>query len=352
MIEYDEPFDDLLKGLTDPDTPLRAALIYRLSQPSPVEMIALADVWGEVPVARRRLLLSRLVEMSEVSIEVDFGDVAVFALEDPDPEVRSRAIEVMWEDERPATMRRIIRVLQTDDSAAVRAAAAQALGRFVLAGELGEMNERTAQEAEDALQETWFELEEPVEVRRRALESISYSGRDEVSSMIEEALQHPEQEMLASAIFAMGRSADEAWEAHVIEALYHPEAELRFEAARAAGELFLMTAVSRLIDMLEDTDREVKEAAIWSLGEIGGDAAQRALMRLADDISLDDAMLDAVEDALNMAALSTGEFATYIFARGDSTSEAFIGEADDLDELSDLIGPDEDRLLDEDEPLN
>jgi hypothetical protein len=173
-----------------------------------------------------------------------------------------------------------------------------------------------------------------------------------VSSMIEEALQHPDQSMLASAIFAMGRSADEAWEPHVLEALHHPEAELRFEAARAAGELFLVTAVARLVEMLEEIDREVREAAVWALGEIGGDAARRALMRLADDDSLDDAMLDAVEDALNTAALSTGEFATYIFTRGDPMSEAFTREADDLDDLSDLTGFDEDDLYDEDQPLN
>jgi HEAT repeat protein len=351
MIEYDEPFESLLEGLRDPDTPLRAALIYRLSQPSEEEMTALAAIWADIPVARRQLLLTRLLELSEVSIEVDFGDVAIFALKDPDPGVRSRAIELMWEDERIPTMRRIIRILQTDESADVRATAAQALGRFVLAGELGEMSALAAQEAEDALQEIWFELAEPPEVRRRALESIAYSGRDEVSSMIEEALQHPEQSMLASAIFAMGRSADEVWEPYVLEALHHPEAELRFEAARAAGELFLITAVSHLVDMLEEADREIREAAVWALGEIGGDAAQRALMRLADDDSLDDAMLDAVEDALNTAALSTGEFATYIFTRGDPTSEAFTREVSDLGDLSDVMDLDEDELSDEDQLL-
>ncbi len=338
MIEYDAPFDTLLDNLRDPSAPLRAALIYRLSNPTPEEMAALRSAWPSVPVERRQLLLSRLVEMSEVSFEVDFTEVATFALEDEDEDVRCHAIEALWENILPSVMQRMIHMLQTDESAAVRAAAAQALGRFVLAGELGDFAESLAHEAEAALLETWEEITEPLEVRRRALESISYSGREEVPSLIIEALEDSDIKMQASAIFAMGRSADERWEEHVRMALDHPEPELRYEGARAAGELLLVDSVPRLIEMLRESDREIKHAAIWSLGEIGGRAAQRALLELSDE-ETDEDILQAIEDAMNTASLGTGEFVTYVFARD-------AGELDDLDEWDELDDIDLDDLDD------
>ena len=54
-----EPFEDLLENLIDPEQPLRASLIYRLSDPDPVEMLAFQAIWEEVPVERKRLLLTR-----------------------------------------------------------------------------------------------------------------------------------------------------------------------------------------------------------------------------------------------------------------------------------------------------
>jgi hypothetical protein len=339
MIEFDEPISDLLDALRDPAAPLRAALIYRLSSPSPGDFEALQAAWSDVPVERRRLLLSRLAEMSETSFEVDFSQVALFALDDEDQGVRRLAIEALWENELPATMLRMIHILQGDEAAEVRAAAAQSLGRFVLAGELGTLPTGTAQAAEAALLEVWAEISEAAEVRRRALESISYSGRDEVPSLILEALEDSDLLMQASAIFSMGRSADEQWESYVQQALSDPESEVRYEAARAAGELFLIEAVPQLIDMLEEIDRDIQHAAIWSLGEIGGVVAQRALLSLADR-ETDEDILEAVEDAINSAALSTGDFAAYLVGR-DLDELPALDEIDELDEIDDLYGPDE-----------
>jgi hypothetical protein len=51
--------------------------------------------------------------------------------------------------------------------------------------------------------------------------------------------------------------------------------------------------------------------AIWSLGEIGGVDAQRALLDLADSTT-DEDLRASIEDAISMAALSLGEFGLYI----------------------------------------
>lgn len=348
MRNRERSFESLLADLADTNAPLRAALIYRLSDPSPEDLAALQAAWPSIPAERRQLLLSRLTEASEVSFDLDFSAVALFALEDQDAGVRQQAVAALWERDDPSTMRRLIALLRNDPSGEVRAAAAQGLGTFVLSGEYGMLPQEVVQEAEEALL-TALTAQEPQEVRRRALESIAYSSRKEVPPLIEQAAQDADIAMQASAIFAMGRSADEQWAEHIMRALDNPEPELRFEAARAAGEIGLVESISRLIELTQDEDREVKEAAIWSLGEIGGIEAQNALFDLANH-EKDDELLEAIEDALNMAMLSTGEFVSYVFTRSeeDDDFEDLDYFEEDIEDVEDLLEDwdDEDLLED------
>ena len=322
---HNNQLDALIGTLSDTDEPLSAALIYRLSDMTADELDTLKRSWEIIPVNRRCQLLTRLIETSETSIDVDFSHVARYALNDADGEVRKLAIEALWEATDPNTMDRFIQLMQMDNAAIVREAAAQALGRFVLAGQLGDLNPQIANRAESALLEVNLEAIEPLNVIRRALESLAYSEREEVPSLIGEAYRHEADIMRVSAIHAMGCSADVRWEDTVISALDDPEPAIRYEAVRASGELLLTDSVHRLIEMLNESDREIQEAAIWSLGEIGGNTAVRALMALANE-GIDDDLLDAIEDALNMAVLEVGEFVTYVLSR----------EEDDLDDLAAL----------------
>jgi HEAT repeat protein len=316
-MELGGPLSILLDSLADEEAPLRAGLLYRLSEPVPDDLAELQARWPLLPVERRRLLLLRMTEASETNFDLDFSAVARFALSDDDSEVRQHAIAALWTSEDPAVLRGLVRLLQIDESADVRAAAAQALGRFVLACELGELPSTLAETVETALLEAWYDDMDATEVRRRALESIAYSGREEVSSLIEEAAAHPDLKMRSSALFAMGRSSDERWAPYVLSALNVAEPELRFEAARAAGELGLVDAVPRLIELLQDPDHELMEAAIWSLGEIGGPDATNALVKLLRRNGLNEHLVDAVEDALATAALIDGQFGLFSFFGDD-----------------------------------
>jgi HEAT repeat protein len=303
----DTPLESLLSDLANPEVPLRAALIYRLSEISSDDLNLLRVAWDTIPQVRKSLLMTRLAETSESNFEVDFTDVAQFALNDVDSEVREKAIEALWINEDPAIMRRFIHILETDDSDVVRAAAAEALGRFILATELGDQAETVGREAEDALLHALTSGDEPLLVQRRALESLGYSGREEPDELILAAYDHPHMEMQASALFAMGRSADDRWQRHVLRALDAQEPELQFEAARAAGELMLKQAAVRLSRLSQEpSDREIREAAIWALGEIGGSEAQTALMRLADQEN-DDDLQEVIDDAISSAQLAAGQ---------------------------------------------
>ncbi len=328
MRNDDPSLEALLASLGDPDTPVRAALFYRLSEPLPKDLATFQATLPTMPVESKRLLFSRLADISEVSFELDFTAVAVFALDDDDAEVRQHAVETLWYQDDPPLMRRFIALLESDESEGVRASAATALGRFVLAGEFEEIDQEIAKEAEEILLGTCHAEDTPHEVHRRALESIAFSSRKEVLPLIEQAAGHTNVKMRASALFAMGRNADRRWAPHVLKALDNPEPELRYEATRAVGELTLTEAIPRLIELLNEPDREIREIAIWSLGEIGGEEAQSILFHLAD--SEDDAyMLEVIEDALNMAALATGDFATFILSSPDE--DDFLFDIDDGD---------------------
>jgi HEAT repeat protein len=204
----------------------------------------------------------------------------------------------------------------------VRAAAAEALGQFVLNGELGELEESIANEAEESLITILVSGSEPLDVQRRALESLAYSSRDEVAKQIRRAHSSNIIEMQASAIFAMGRTADNIWDEDVLEALGEDsEAPLLYEAAKAAGELLLLSSVDRLIDLMLIDDREIRDAAIWSLGEIGGRTAQNALMNLVQTTE-DEDLIEALEDAFANAQLIEGDFSMF----------ALDSEPDDFEE--------------------
>ena len=116
-------------------------------------------------------------------------------------------------------------------------------------------------------------------MQRRALESLAFINNETVTRLIHEAYTAPEEKARISAVFAMGRSADTHWARQVRRELFSPSPELRYEAARACGELQLPEAVPELEELTDDADFEVQEAALWALGQIGGDRARQILER-------------------------------------------------------------------------
>ncbi len=269
--------------------------LYALSGLSPGEAERVWEVACTMPASARLVMISSLVEIAEESFEVDFGAIFRVALTDDEPDVRALAVEGLWEDEDVRLVPVLVALLQ-DSAAHVRAAAATSLGRFVLLGELERIRERPYRQVIQALLTVCRADGETIEVHRRALESLAYTGEEEVIGLIEEAYYHPDERMRVSALFAMGRSADERWETMVVRELDNPAPEMRYEAARACGELALDSAVDVLIELAEDVDAEVQQAAIWALGQIGGDDARSLLQEYIH--SANEAVREAAIDAL------------------------------------------------------
>jgi HEAT repeat protein len=289
-------FEELLQKIGDTESRLSISSLYNLSGMDRAETRLFQRAWPSIAIERRRQIINFLVEIAETSFEVNFGQVFRFCLGDEDEKVREAAIEGLWEDCDTALISPLITLLRDDPSISVRAGAAAALGRYVLLGELDKIKARRLARVQEALLETIRSPIEDLEVRRRAVEAIAYSSTEGVREIIETAYYDEDERMRTSAVFAMGRSADLHWSDLVISELESSNPEMRYEAAMACGELELTTAIPLLAILVNDADREVLEAAIWALGQIGGNESRRILY---DCYREDDEFLcEAVEEAL------------------------------------------------------
>lgn len=306
-----EAFKETLKEIaTSPK--LHTSSLYLLSKMDRDSLEHFKEVWPTIAVERRRVVMQELLEITEMNFEVDFDPIFLLGLGDEDPQVRSTAIRSLWEDESPTLIRPLIHLLKSDEAAIVREAAASALGKFIYLKELEEIDWHEATLAEEALLETIYQGTEDIDVRRRAVESVGFSGDERITNIIESAYFDDNERMQVSAIFAMGRNADARWIPQVISELDNAAPEIRFEAARASGELEAKDAVAKLIAIIdEDPDIEVQQMAIWALGRIGGDMARTALEACLDhDI---EALALAAEDSLEELNLFGNDLMLYDF---------------------------------------
>lgn len=288
---------------------LNSTVFYGLSELSPDDTQTVRELWMTLTPVYRRKLARRMAEASETNFDLDYTAVGRIALDDPDAEVRQFAIEMLAEDRDLALMARYIDAAVNDESVAVRAASASALGAFILAGELGELPESETKKAQRAMLDVFENMSESVEVRRRALEAIANCGHPKVPEAIRYAYGNNERRMRVSAIYAMGRTCDTIWRDIVLQELSSDDPEMRFEAARAAGELELREAVTALAPLGRDSDREIREIAIWSLGEIGGEDAMKLLRKLLRDAerARDTDLVEVIEDAIASASIGSDD---------------------------------------------
>jgi HEAT repeat protein len=289
----------VITALLDESNLFPPAYLRHFSDLEGHDLAELRRAWPQVTAQRRFLLLGDLEDLAEVDTLVSFDNLAQMALKDEDARVRTVAIRLLWESEDPRIAKDLMALLEKDPSPDVRAAAATGLGTFVYQGELEELDETLRHGIEDQLLSV-VQGQDEVLVRRRALESLGFSGRSEVPGLIRKAYDSGEVDWMVSALFAMGRSADNAWDADVKRMLRHPKAEVQFEAVRAAGELSIESARRVLLDLLEEEaqDTEIRQAAIWSLSQIGGEQVRETLETLLEETE-DEEEAELLENALD-----------------------------------------------------
>lgn len=287
---------DVVNKLAEGPNP-SAVQVGHLSGLSPADLVEFAPGWARLPAERRAAILRLAVELAENDVQLDFGDVFKLALDDPEPAIRVAAIEGLAEDEDYRTSDRLVTLLRTDPDERARVAAALGLARFATLAEEGALFAAADRRLREALLAAARDASESPDVRRRVVEALGVFGDEAVSGLIESAYGGSDEKTRASALYAMGRSADERWLPIILQELESESPEHRFEAVRAAGSLGNGRALVPLITLLDDDDLEIRLAAIGALGEIGGDVARKALQRCAR--SPEDAMRDAANEALD-----------------------------------------------------
>jgi HEAT repeat protein len=299
----------------------------------PDELQELSALWGKLPAWRRLGLMEDVEELNESDTLLSFEPLARFALNDEDHRVRVVATRTLWDYEEPNLIPIFLNMLRSDPAADARAAAASALGRFVYLGELEEIPQKSLRQIEEVLLAV-LRGQDEVDVRRAALESLGYSSREEVESLIRNAYASPDKQWKASALFAMGRSADSEWQPQIMEMLGSNLPLLRMEAARAAGELELHEATPLLVELLDDPDEATRQASIWSLSQVGGQGVMERLQRLYDKAETD-GELELIETAIENLSFneSVPMIPLFDFPKGEEDEEEEDGaDFDDDDE--------------------
>jgi HEAT repeat protein len=340
------PFQQVLDALLDADTPLNPRFLYRLSDLEKSEIAQLQQIWPQIALWRRQALLEDMQLLNEKDSLLSFEAFGRFAVNDEDPKVRQLALETLADYDETSLVSIFIDSLKTDQAAMVRAAAATGLARFVYAGEIEELPQRLLHEIEELLLKTYHSSDAP-EVRRAALAALGYSSRAEVDGLIESAFASDDRQWKATALFAMGRSANSDWEPRVIDMLQSNYPLLREEAARAAGELELRRALPTLMEMLDDPDPNTLRAVIWSLSQIGGEGVQEVLQRLYKQAD-DEAELDLIEAAMENLTFNENMQLMPLFESPEG-EEAAASEDDDEGWYEEVDLEDLDDLYDEDE---
>jgi HEAT repeat protein len=193
-------------------------------------------------------------------------------------------------------------------------------------------------------------------VRRSALEAMGFSSRKEMERLIADAFEESDPDWVASALVAMGRSASEDWEMHILRSLFHPDNVVRLEAIRAAGALSITRAVEPMLEMLDGTEpnKEVRLAAIWSLSEIGGEKANAALEALLDN-AISDEEAEYIEEAIENLGSENGPLGLDLLDLKElAGSSSHFADSDDGEdeEYDDNLDGYEDEEADYDEDLS
>lgn len=301
------PFQAVIDSLIESGKPFPQSYLNRFSDILSSDLVLLKNSWADIKPKRRLSLVEDLIKYNEKNTIVCFDDVAGFFLTDSDARVRSGGVRLLRESEDPRMVNRLIRMVEHDKQLLVRAAAASGLGPFVLLGELDKISHEKLSRIEHVLLPRITGTDDDL-VRRSALEAMGYSSRKEMTRLISEAFEEPDPDWVASSLVAMGRSASEEWEMHVLKSLFHPDVVVRIEAIRAAGALTLTRAVEPLLEMLDSyevTNKEFRHAAIWSLSEIGGEKANAALEALLDNAPNDEEA-DFIEEAIENLGYASG----------------------------------------------
>ncbi|MBE0670185.1 MAG: HEAT repeat domain-containing protein [Anaerolineales bacterium] len=324
-------FQSVLDHLLDSKKDIPQSHLSHYSDLDPKSLRLFMDIWPSVKPTRKLLLLSELLKNLDTVNLVNYEEIGKALLQDADADVRAAAIGLLAESNDPKLASQLMDIFLNDTDLAPRMEAANLLGEFVLLGELEELDTALKTKIEDALISVIRSEDNPA-LRKRALESLGYSARDEMVNIIETAFHREEATWVASALRAMGRSHDNRWNDDAVSKLLDDDPRIRVAAAEAAGELNIEEAGPIMLQMLEDEeeDDDVISAVIWSLSQIGGEDARIYIVNLIENTE-DEDLIAFLEDALENLDFNE-ELDKFDLLTLDEDDLENLGEINDLED--------------------
>lgn len=295
-------FAHQLRLLADENSPIQSAGLRSFANLSPVQLGEWYAVFTRLSPSRRRSVIHTMTTLAEDNVDLDFRDLFVRVLADNDSDVRLTALHGLWDDDRLSTMRQVVPLVD-DRSSDVCAAALTVLGQFAYQAELGALPPAVRADLQALLLAAASDAARPLATRRCAIESLGYlSDEPRVHDVIAAAYEETDLGMRESAVVAMGRTMNDAWFPLVQHELRSDHPRLRFVAAQAVGELAEdgEPLLEALVPLVDDDDTDVSLAAIWALGQVGGEHSTRVLRRLvkSNDATRSNAAQDALEELM------------------------------------------------------
>lgn len=299
-------FQVVIDALLDDDADFPIIYFPSFSDLEGDDLKLLLSVWNQITPERKVNLFENLEIINENDTLMDFNQVAKIALADANAAIRAAGLRMLWEYEDEKIIPTLIELLKVDYDPIVRSQAAAALGKYIFLGELEEIHPDMLKITEESLLQVFRSPDEDI-VRLKSLEALGYSSREEIPAIINSAFNSGKYEWIASALVAMGRSADENWGSQVLTMLAHPDERIQKEAVKAAGELEIKQARKLLLKLVLETesDEELWYIGVWALSKIGGDHVNEVFDQLLENATTDEEIV-FLEEALDNLFLTEG----------------------------------------------
>jgi len=290
------PIQELITRLEDLDSALELKYLYRLSDLEADDLNELELAWSRIPTLRRVTLIEDIEKICADNYSLSYIALGLLAIKDTDISVRLHAVRTLAEYEEVSLIPELLKMIEEEEDGHVRAAIADALGKYIYYGEIEEIPAPVLKSIEDLL--IYLAEADPFDlVRRSSIEALGFSSRKEVNNLIKKAYKSTEKEWGASALFAIARSANKKWAPQVLEKLDNIHPTIRKEAAQAAGELEINEAVPQLIQLIDDPDPDVRTHSIWALSQIASDEGFEILTKIYDEAD-DQEEIQFLEEAI------------------------------------------------------
>ncbi|MEM9005945.1 MAG: HEAT repeat domain-containing protein [Cyanobacteria bacterium P01_F01_bin.86] len=189
--------------------------------------------------------------------------------------VRRAAAKTLTLIADPAAVPTLVESFLNDEDTVVKGSSAGALAR-------------TGAAAAPSLLDILASPDHPQDIKGHAAWALAFMG-SEAEAYLYKALNSDSLDVRCAVIGALGHVAQEKSDEKscslLISGLTDPEPLIRTEAAAALGQINYPDSVPHLILALQDSELDVRKAAINSLGKLGDDQAMDALKAALNDDS-------------------------------------------------------------------